>query len=30
VLEGVGRPADMIVLTAAEWKARAGTLDIGK
>ena len=25
LLEGVGRPTDVIVLTAAEWKAREGT-----
>ena len=25
LLEGIGRPADLLVLTAAEWKAREGT-----
>jgi hypothetical protein len=25
LLEGLGRPADVIALTAAEWEARAGT-----
>jgi hypothetical protein len=25
LLEGIGRPADVVVQTAAEWKAREGT-----
>lgn len=25
LLEGLGRPADLVVLTEAEWRARQGT-----